>query len=98
VPTVEGAWARIDGTVHFLIAFPTYSLMLTRYPAASQDRRAPVYAVRECGRSAPFDAAWDDEIRTKAAIAAIRFERTHEPSRNNLYNGWVDHGWRSRTS
>jgi len=80
LPQVEGAWARIDGAVHFLIAFPDRRLRLVRDPSAVREGGAPTYELQ---------SYMDRREQELAAVAAIRFEQSNQPSRNNLYNEWL---------
>jgi hypothetical protein len=48
------------------------------------------------GGAANYETPWfswlpyaeRDKTSTLAKVAALRFERTHEPERHNLYNDW----------
>lgn len=78
---LKPAWARIDGTIFFLIHHQGRRLRLIRDAKALREGGAPTYYF--------LDFVDEDEFETKAAVAAIRFERTGQPSRNNLYNDWL---------
>lgn len=84
-PQVERAWARIDGHVEFLLSVGGEKrARVTKTLEYARLGGAPAYRVSMC--SVP-----DEEyakIRNLAAVAAVRFERTHEPEGNNLFNDW----------
>lgn len=81
VPPIEAAWARIDGTIYFLIPFQDRRLRLIRDPKTIREGGAPTYHFLNLVDDAGFE--------TKAAVAAIRFERSNQPSGKNLYNDWL---------
>ncbi len=84
-PVVERAWARIDRSVRFLVSFGDNKTIVTKNLGYFRLGGAPTYN--------PGFLSWCtyDESRrlsTLAAVVAIRFERTHQPERHNLYNDW----------
>jgi hypothetical protein len=83
-PRVERAWARIDGSVEFLLAFGEKKARNRKTLEYARLGGAPVYEM--LASWSPFD---DYEKRwSLAAVAALRFEQTGEPERHNLYNNW----------
>ena len=82
-PRVERAWARIDGSVHFLISF-----------GGHLDRVTKSLKYARLGGAATYETPWfsrlpyEERMSTLAKAAALRFERTHSPERHNLYNDW----------
>lgn len=84
-PRIERAWARIDGSVRFLVSFGDNKTVVTKNLEYLRLGGAPTY-------TAGFLSwcTYDESRRLSslAALAALRFERTHEPERHNLYNDW----------
>jgi hypothetical protein len=85
-PNVIRAWERIDGSVHFLISDGKRKTRITKSLTYSRLGGAPAY-------SCPF--SWlphsneDLSLQSRLApVAALRFERDHEPERHNLFNEW----------
>ncbi len=84
-PVVERAWARIDRSVRFLVSFGDNKTVVAKNLEYFRLGGAPSYN--------PGFLSWCtyDESRrlsTLAAVAALRFGRTHQPERHNLYNDW----------
>jgi hypothetical protein len=83
-PQVERAWARIDGSIRFLVSFETEKTPVIRNLEYSRLGGAPVYETVW-----PFEDSDEyPDLSTLAAVAALRFERTHESERHNLRNEW----------
>jgi hypothetical protein len=86
-PHVERAWARIDGSVAFLVSFGGKKARITKSPEYARLGGAPAYhAINMLSICDPDDDY--GKMCDLAAIAAVRFERAHEPEKNNLYNDW----------
>ena len=84
-PRVERAWARIDGSVQFLVRFGNSTDIVTKDVQYARLRGAPTYSA--------WPLSWcsyDERARlsTLAEVAALRFERTYQPERHTLYNNW----------
>lgn len=92
-PRVERAWARIDGSIEFLVSFDEEKGRVKKTLEYARLGGAPVYS----------SSFWrsGDYRRTSAlaAVAAIRFERDRQPEKHNLYNNWdiVQAHWRKRS-
>jgi hypothetical protein len=86
-PQVERAWARIDGSVVFLVSFGGKKARLVKSVAYARLGGAPAYygisTLDICGPDDDYGKTFD-----LAALAMVRFERTHQPERHNLYNNW----------
>ncbi|MDR3704096.1 MAG: hypothetical protein P4L56_30890 [Candidatus Sulfopaludibacter sp.] len=93
-PHVERAWARIDGRVSFLVSFGGKKARVTKSLQYSRLGGAPEYDANVLGICDPRDVC---KMCDLAALAVVRFERTHEPEKHNLYNDWdiVQAHWRA---
>jgi hypothetical protein len=80
-PQVERAWARIDGSVEFLISLGEKKARMSKSLEYARIGGAPAYTLH-------FSCYERPEMSTLAAVAAVRFERSHEPERHNLFNDW----------
>jgi hypothetical protein len=93
-PRIERAWTRIDGSVRFLVRFGNHTDIVTKSVEYARLGGAPVYSTW-----IPW-CSYDEhsKLSTLAKVAALRFERTHQPERHNLYNNWdiVQAHWRER--
>lgn len=85
-PSVERAWARIDGSICFLVSFGNGKARVIETSSYARSGGAPVYGVMGI-RSGRTYEEWQ-RLSTLAAVAAIRFERTKSPERHNLHNDW----------
>ena len=86
-PRVERAWARIDGSIEFLVAFGQKKVRVTKSLEYARVGGAPTYnAIGVISISDSSDEY--GKMSDLAAVAAARFERTHQPEKHNLYNGW----------
>jgi hypothetical protein len=84
-PRVARAWARIDRSVRFLVSFGDKKTVVTKNLKYFRLGGAPAY------NSGFLSWCTYDESRklsTLAKVTALRFERTHQPERHNLYNDW----------
>ena len=83
-PFVERAWARIDGTVRFLVSHGSKKAEVTKAMDYVSLDGAPTYS------SSYWMPHNEDDSRASmlAKVAAIRFERSRTPEQNNLYNQW----------
>jgi hypothetical protein len=92
-PNVERAWARIDGSIRFLASFGERKACITKTTGYARLGGAPTYG------TPIFWVPYEEYATTStlAAVAALRFERTHEPEKHNLYNDWdiVQAHWRA---
>ncbi|MGA1997994.1 MAG: hypothetical protein ABSH45_19680 [Bryobacteraceae bacterium] len=86
-PHVERAWARIDGSVSFLVSFGGKKARVTKRLQYSRLGGAPVYEGINIFRISDSPDGYG-KMCDLAALAAVRFERTHEPEKHNLYNDW----------
>jgi hypothetical protein len=93
-PRIERAWARIDGSVRFLARFGNHTDLVTKSVEYARLGGAPVYSTWLSWCS--YDE--HSKLSALAEVAALRFERTHQPERHNLYNNWdiVQAHWRER--
>ena len=86
-PQVEHAWARIDGSVAFLVSFGGKKGRLVKSLEYARLGGAPAYEAINllgvCGPEGDYG-----KLHTLAAVAAIRYERAHQPERHNLHNNW----------
>jgi hypothetical protein len=82
-PRVERAWARIDGSIEFLASFGGERGRITKTLEYARQGGAPTY-------SGGLWRGYPDHRKASElnGVAAIRFERTHQPERHNLYNNW----------
>jgi hypothetical protein len=84
---VNRAWARIDGSVAFLVSFGGRTARIAKTLEYARLGGAPAYRainlVRVCGPGNDYG-----KLSNLAAVAAIRFERVYQPERHNLYNNW----------
>ena len=86
-PYVERAWARIDGSIAFLVSFAGKKARVTKIMEYARLGGAPAYhSINILGICEPHDEY--RKMCDLAALAAVRFERTHKPEENNLYNNW----------
>lgn len=83
-PPVERAWARIDGSIEFLVAFGEGKVRDTKTLEYSRLGGGPSY------ESSISSLPYEDYAKTStlAKVATVRFERTHAPETHNLYNDW----------
>jgi hypothetical protein len=83
-PHVERAWARIDGSIKFLVSFGERKARITKTLEYARLGGAPTY------ETSIFWVPCEQYAKTRslAAVAALRFERIHEPEKHNLYNDW----------
>jgi hypothetical protein len=81
---VERAWARIDGSVEFLISFGKEKARITKTLEYVRLGGAPTWEI------SIFWVPYEEyaKTRTLAAVAVLRWERTHQPEKHNLYNDW----------
>lgn len=84
-PRVERAWGRIDGSVRFLVSFGDNKTIVTKNLEYPRLGGAPTY---DAGFLSWCTYDESRRLSTLAAVAALRFERTHEPERHNLYDDW----------
>ena len=84
-PVVERAWARIDGSVRFLVRFGNRTQIVTKSVRYARLGGAPTYSTGSLSWVSHEDYS---KISDLAKVAALRFERTHQPDRHNLYNNW----------
>ena len=85
-PHVERAWARIDGSIAFLVSFGGRKARVTKSLEYARLGGAPAYhanIITVCDSHDEYGKMCD-----LASLAAVRFERTHEPEKHNLYNDW----------
>ncbi len=84
-PRVERAWARIDGSVRFLVRFGNCTDIVAKDLQYARLGGAPTYSAWPL-----FWCSYDERARlsTLAEVAALRFERTYQRERHNLYNNW----------
>jgi len=82
-PTVHRAWARIDGSVGFLVSFGEERGRVTKTVQYTRIGGAPLYSPWFWANRDDYPKASDLD-----AVAAIRFEREHQPERHNLHNNW----------
>jgi hypothetical protein len=86
-PHVERAWARIDGSVAFLVSFGGKKARIVKSLEYARLGGAPachgINTLDICGPHDDYGKMFD-----LAALAVVRFERTHKPERRNLYNNW----------
>ena len=86
-PHVERSWARIDGSVAFLVSFGDKKARIAKSLEYARLGGAPAYEAINllgvCGAEGDYG-----KLHERAAVAAIRFERAHQPERHNLYNDW----------
>jgi hypothetical protein len=89
-PQVERAWARIDGSVAFLVSFDGKKARVTKSLQYDRLAGSPEYdAINIFGIcDPPHDYG---KMCDLAALAAVRFERAQEPEKHNLYNDWDHH-------
>ena len=84
-PYVDRAWARIDGRIEFLVSLGKRKARITKTPGYARLGGGPTY------ETSMIFWVFDEHInrtRTLAAVAGLRYERTHEPEKHNLYNDW----------
>jgi hypothetical protein len=81
-PHVERAWARIDGSIAFLVSFSGKKARVNKTLQYARLGGAPVYnASHILGISdSPDDYGKMSDL---ADLAAVRFERTHEPEKHS---------------
>lgn len=84
-PVVERAWARIDGSVRFLVRFGNDRMSVTKHVEYCRLGGAPWYAVWHLSWASHEEYS---KVSALAEVAAVRFERKHEPETYNLYNNW----------
>ncbi len=84
-PVVERAWARIDGSVRFLVRFGNDRMSVTKHVEYCRLGGTPWYAVWHLSWASHEEYS---KISALAEVAAVRFERKHEPETHNLYNNW----------
>ncbi len=84
-PHVERAWARIDGSVRFLVRFGTHKIIVTKDVRYGRLGGAPRYSAWYSSWSSHEEFS---KISALAEVAASRFERTHQLEEHNLYNNW----------
>ena len=86
-PQVEHAWARIDGSVAFLVSFGGKKGRLVKSLEYARLGGAPAYhginTLDMCGPDDDYGKTFE-----LAALAVVRFERTHKPEGHNLHNNW----------
>jgi len=84
-PQVERAWARTDGRVEFLLSFGGgKTARVTKTLEYARLCGGPTYQVSM--HSVPYEDY--AKTRTLVDVAAVRFERTHEPEKHNVYIDW----------